>query len=234
MADYTLIQSGDADAAENVGALAGDTDRNGIVSGLGLSNYDAATPSVDVGAGKTVHVLDSALAEWTEDDGTQQSEQRDQVQLVCHLDAQTVSLTDGDVNHLYVEPNWDTDDSPAIVGNTTGSAPSTDALKIAEVDTANDTLSERWAVIEEDGTLSYPDPGAANTALSSLPSGVAVIDRANGVRMVDGTVSATTLEATDSLSNPTYPTLGDVPTNLPEGTQVYVEDENAIYVEDGT
>ena len=47
-------------------------------------------------------------------------------------------------------------------------------------------------------------------------------------------VSADALEATAELGNPTYPTLSDVPTNLPEGTQVYVEDENAIYVEDGT
>jgi 3D (Asp-Asp-Asp) domain-containing protein len=47
-------------------------------------------------------------------------------------------------------------------------------------------------------------------------------------------LSPATLEATAELGNPTYPTLADVPTTLPEGTQVYVEDENAIYVEDGT
>jgi 3D (Asp-Asp-Asp) domain-containing protein len=47
-------------------------------------------------------------------------------------------------------------------------------------------------------------------------------------------ISVSTLEATAELGNPTYPTLSDVPTSLPEGTQVYVEDENAIYVEDGT
>lgn len=47
-------------------------------------------------------------------------------------------------------------------------------------------------------------------------------------------VTADALDATAELGNPTYPTLSDVPTTLPEGTQVYVEDENAIYVEDGT
>jgi len=46
--------------------------------------------------------------------------------------------------------------------------------------------------------------------------------------------TANTFEATDAFINPTYQTLSDVPTNLPEGTQVYVKDENSIYVEDGT
>jgi 3D (Asp-Asp-Asp) domain-containing protein len=55
----------------------------------------------------------------------------------------------------------------------------------------------------------------------------------NGQWVFDSIVSDT-LEATDELGNPTYPTLSDVPTNLPEGTQVYVKDENAVFVEDGT
>jgi len=42
------------------------------------------------------------------------------------------------------------------------------------------------------------------------------------------------IEATNALELPTYPTLGDVPTTLSEGTLVYVEDANEIYVEDGT
>jgi hypothetical protein len=46
--------------------------------------------------------------------------------------------------------------------------------------------------------------------------------------------TANTFEATDAFINPTYETLSDVPTNLPEGTQVYVKDENSIFVEDGT
>jgi len=49
-----------------------------------------------------------------------------------------------------------------------------------------------------------------------------------------GTVSADAVTAADELGNPTYATLSDVPTNLPEGTQVYVKDENEIYIEDGT
>jgi hypothetical protein len=233
MARYTVLQSGDFNAAENFGALAGDIDRNGIVSGLALSNYDSAAPSIDVAAGKTVHVVDSQTAEAELDDGTTISEQRDQVQLVCHVDSQTVSLTDGTVNELYLDPQPASDDSPQVVSVTSGSPPA-DAVKIGEVDSSTDTVSSQWNKIEDDGTLSFPDADAANAALSSLPDGVGVIDRTNGVLIYDDKVSAEALEATAELGNPTYATLSDVPTTLPEGTQVYVEDENQIYVEDGT
>jgi len=47
-------------------------------------------------------------------------------------------------------------------------------------------------------------------------------------------VTGDTTSATNALELPTYPTLGDVPTTLTEGTLVYVEDANEIYVEDGT
>lgn len=43
-----------------------------------------------------------------------------------------------------------------------------------------------------------------------------------------------TVDVTSEFGNPTYATLSDVPNDLPEGTQVYVKDENQIYVEDGT
>jgi len=51
-----------------------------------------------------------------------------------------------------------------------------------------------------------------------------------------GADSATvgSLEANTELGNPTYPTLADVPTTLSKGAQVYVQDEDRIYVEDGT
>jgi len=201
MARYTVLQSGDFNAAENFGALAGDIDRNGIVSGLALSNYDSAAPSIDVAAGKTVHVVDSQTAEAKLDDGTTISEQRDQVQLVCHVDSQTVSLTDDTANELYLDPQPASDDSPQLVSVTSGSPP-TDAVKIGEVDTSNDTVSEQWNKIEDDGTLSFPDADAANAALSSLPDGVVVIDRTNGVRMANGGISVPTLEAKGSFTDP--------------------------------
>jgi len=194
MARYTLIQSGDFNAAENIGALAGDIQREGIVSGLGVSGFDPSVPDIDVAAGKTGHLIDSQTAEATLDDGTTVSEQRDQVQLISHVDPQTVGLTDNTINELYLTPQPAVDDSPNVVATTTGD-PTADAVKIGEVDTTTDTVSEQWNLIRADGTLSYPDSDAANTALQSLPTGVAVIDRKNGVRLSNGAISADTLEA---------------------------------------
>jgi len=210
MARYTLIQSGDFNAAENVGALAGDIRREGIVDGLRLSNLDTAAPSIDVAAGKTVHIVPTQVAEATLDDGSTVSEQRDQVQLVAHVDSQTVSLTDGTVNELFLDPQVNTDDSPQVEVITTGTTPS-NAVKIGEVDTSADTVSGRFNKIEPDGTLSFPDADAASAALSSLPDGVGVIDRTNGVLIYDDTVSAATLEAKDTGTDPS--TDGEITNN---------------------
>jgi len=201
MARYTLIQSGDFNAAENIGALAGDTQREGIVSGLNFSAFAPSVPEIDVAAGKTAHIIDSQTAEATADDGTTITEQRDQVRLICHVDAQTVGLTDAAVNELYLTPQPDIDDSPAVVATTSGD-PTTDALKIGEVDTNANTVSEQWNLITEDGTLSYPDADAANSELQSLPTGVSVINRATGTRITDGGVSVSSVEAVDSFTGP--------------------------------
>ena len=42
------------------------------------------------------------------------------------------------------------------------------------------------------------------------------------------------VSAEDSLTLPVYSTFGDVPTDLPEGTLVWVADENTVYKETGT
>jgi len=198
MARYTLIQSGDFNAAENIGALAGDIQREGIVSGLGLSGFDASVPEIDVSAGKTVHLIDSQTAEATLDDGTTVSEQRDQIQLISHVDPQTVGLVDNAINELYLTPQPAVDDSPNVVATTTGD-PTPDALKIGEIDTTNNTVSEQWNLIRADGTLSYPDVDAATTALQSLPTGVTVIDRDTGTQISDADLDVPSI-AVDSIS----------------------------------
>ncbi|MEG9884958.1 MAG: hypothetical protein V6Z86_10245 [Hyphomicrobiales bacterium] len=91
--------------------------------------------------------------------------------------------------NLYLTPQPAVDDSPNVVATTTGD-PTPDALKIGEVDTATDTVSERWNLIRADGTLSYPDADAAGAVLQSLPAGVTVIDRSNDVRITDGNLNA--------------------------------------------
>jgi len=86
-------------------------------------------------------------------------------------------------------------------------------------------LPSGWSFEENaDGEVIITDSGGATIGRR---------DETNGEWVFDSIVGDT-LEATAELGNPTYPTLSDVPTTLPEGTQVYVEDENALYVEDGT
>ena len=46
-------------------------------------------------------------------------------------------------------------------------------------------------------------------------------------------IDAASVSATESITLPVYPTLGDVPTTLDEGTLVWVADENAVYKETG-
>lgn len=187
MTDYTLIQSGDPDAAENVGAALGTiADIPILVEGLGVSNYDAGAPAVDLNAGKTCHILDTALSEWTDDQGNQQSETVHEVRFVCHLDARTgIGLTDADVNHVFVDPQWDTDDSPQIVVNTTNNLPLSTAVKIAEIDTSADTFTDQWN-LSRWGTLSYPNQSAASSEDSQgrLPEGTNVYDRTNDAQFV--------------------------------------------------
>jgi hypothetical protein len=194
MARYTLIQSGDFNAAENVGALAGDIKREGIVDGLELSNLDTAAPSIDVAAGKTVHIVSTQVAEATLDDGTTVAEQRDQVQLVAHVDSQTVSLTEDTTNELFLDPRVDTDDSPRVEVVTTGT-PSSNAVKIGSVDTGTDTVSSQWNLINPDGTLSFPDQEAATASLTTLPDGTTVLDRSSGTRLTNGALDASTITA---------------------------------------
>jgi hypothetical protein len=86
-----------------------------------------------------------------------------------------------------------------------------------------------------------------------LPSGWSIKENASGeviIQDTGGTVIARrdetnsewvfdsfvadAIESVNKIENPTYATLADVPTTLDEGTQVYVESENAVYVEDGT
>jgi len=141
-----------------------------IVDGLGLTNYSASTPSIDVTAGKAVVTRASAT------DGSNVS--IDGQSIVAQLDARTgVSLTDGAVNELFVAVDTDALDNPRIAASTTG-APSDPSTKIGEIDTSADTTSEGWNRIADDGTLTYPDSDAATAASSRLQEGTIVYERA--------------------------------------------------------
>lgn len=106
-----------------------------VETGLTVT-LDAATPAFDLSAGMCV-VTDASAQE------AQTSEVRDQgVSYSAILSQRTgVALTDNDVNHVYVQVDLSTDDTIDVVVNTTGSKPTEPSLKIAEIDTSNDTVT---------------------------------------------------------------------------------------------
>lgn len=127
-------QSGDPNYAENFAQLIGQSDLSNFVEyGLNFT-VDYAAPSVEVSEG-VCFVYSSTGSTSGGDSLSGQN-------YVTQLASTTVSLTDGDVNHIYVNPNVGTDDSPSIEAVLSeGNAPST-SVKIGEVDTTNDTSTE--------------------------------------------------------------------------------------------
>jgi len=177
--------TGDNNDAARFGALVGATQPvSCIINGLTFSNVDFTNLTVDIDSGKFYAVADDvgvATANETRDD-------------VAHVNGHTgttgLSLTDSAINHVYAYTDLDLKDDVKITINTTNTSPSYPSVKIGEIDTTDNTVSEQWNLITEDGTLSYPNADAANTALQSLPTGVTVIDRLNDVRITNGDLNA--------------------------------------------
>jgi hypothetical protein len=79
------------------------------------------------------------------------------------------------------------------------------------------------------------EPAGAAMKLAIIDTAADTVDVVNSAPDISADeLTASAVNAGDALGNPVYPTLGDVPTNFPEGTQVYVSDEDRTYVEDGT
>jgi len=191
MVQLTFPQAGDLPDAAYF-AFARGRGRSGIINGLTLTP-DFSVPEVTVAAGKAI--IDRGEME-TEHPNITPSETVSDAAAAVEIESQTVPLTTGATNELYLDVNVGNDDSGTVVATTAGSAPTTASFKIGEVDPVNDTTSEQWNKIEDDGTLSFPDADAAGAVLSSLPPGVAVIDRLNEVRIVDS------VKATESVTDP--------------------------------
>ena len=132
----TGASEGDYDDAANFASLAHATGlKDYVVQGLNFT-LNAATPSLDISKGKAV-VTDNAAQ------GNQSTETRDGVAFVAEMDARTgIGLTDGDVNHVFLQVDLSSDDTINIIVNTTGSSPSEPFVKLGTVDTSGDTVSE--------------------------------------------------------------------------------------------
>jgi len=173
MTELTFPQHGDLPDASYWAFAAGTPPTSCIVSGLALTP-DYAVPDVDVAGGKAVinrGEMDTADPRIDPPESLQDSV------AVVQVESQTVALDDGATNHLWLQANVASDDSPQVVANTTGTAPTTASVKIGEVDTAADTASGQWRLVAPDGTLTFPSKTAASAATGELADGTVVYDR---------------------------------------------------------
>ena len=136
MTDFTWPQSGDwADAANFAFADRKENVVDYVEEGLNFT-VDYVTPAVDISAGKAIVSDPSA-------DSSNTGETRNNVAYAVWLNARSgVGLTDAAVNHIWMDAQVGSDDSPRIVVNTDNTQPTSHSIKIGEIDTSNDTSTE--------------------------------------------------------------------------------------------
>jgi len=174
MVELTFPQPGDLPDAAYF-AFATGRARSGIINGLTFA-ADFTVPEVTVDPGKAV--IDRGDMT-TVHPNIDPAETVSDAVAVVEIESQTVALASGTLNHIFLDANVANDDSGTVVANTTGAKPTTASLKIGEVDTSNDTTSEGWNRIADDGTLTYPDSSAATDASVRLQEGTIVYERAS-------------------------------------------------------
>jgi len=170
----TFPQPGDLPDAAFFAFVSG-RGRSGIISGLTFTP-DFTIPEVAVDPGKAV--IDRGDMT-TSHPNIDPAETVSDAVAVVEIESQTVALASGSLNHVFLDAGIANDDSGGIITNTTGTKPTTESLKIGEVDTSADTTSEGWNRIADDGTLTFPDSDAATDASSRLQEGTIVYERAN-------------------------------------------------------
>jgi len=176
MSDNTLFpQHGDEPDAALFAALGGTVPNPGFIeSGFEFSNVDFTNLTFDVARGKAFIIRGSMTTASSDIDP---AKTLDDVVEVVQFEGETgISLTDGQVNEIYLDGRADSDDSPQILVD-----PSVedDMLKIGEIDTSADTTSPQWYLSGNDGTLTFPSEAAADSAAASLREGTELYDRAS-------------------------------------------------------
>jgi hypothetical protein len=174
MVELTFPQPGDLPDAAYF-AFATGRARSGIINGLTFA-ADFTVPEVTVDPGKAV--IDRGDMT-TVHPNIDPAETVSDAVAVVEIESQTVALASGTLNHIFLDANVANDDSGAVVANTTGTKPTNASLKIGEIDTSANSVSEGWNRIADDGTLTFPDSGAASDASSRLQEGTIVYERAS-------------------------------------------------------
>lgn len=132
---HVFPQNGDNNDAEHFGQLVSHPLLDDqVITGCGFT-YDGAVPEVTVAQGVVSINVGTQTAPSTGEDVLA-------VAITVQLPQQTVALTDSATNHVYVEPDTATQDNASVQAYTsTGTAPA-NALKIGEIDTSADSVTE--------------------------------------------------------------------------------------------
>jgi len=104
-----------------------------------------------------------------------------------------------------------------------------DAIFDPQVDADRDAADE--TVVDLVGNVDATTPTTVAHRVTTGGSGVTVSER---VARVGSSVQAESLSASGALRNPRFQTLADVPNDIPVGTQVFIQSENRLFIEDGT
>lgn len=166
---HVFPQNGDDPDSANFGQLIGQANLTDFV-GRGLSiSPDFPNNSATVSDGVAYIQVSS--------DTTDGGETRLQTGYVVQYGGGSVTLTDGTVNYVYLYPDIDINDSAYIDVNTDDTPTSPDALKLGEIDTSADTVTETnrlpsidaASVSAEDVSLgAVSSDGSTTTIASSL------------------------------------------------------------------
>ena len=155
---HVFPQTGDNDDAENFAQMIGHSVLSNYVrTGMGLTP-DYTNLSVTVGDGVCFIATGSSTASST-------SETRLRTNHVVQVAQDTLALTDAAVNHIYVEPTLGTDDSASYAAYTDETNAGANALKIGEVDTSNNTSTEKNRDVTIDNNLKLSGELTENASL---------------------------------------------------------------------
>lgn len=135
--DFTFPQSGDADYADNFGTWLGRSNITDYIEEGFTFTVDYGVPEVTVSEGKAFISIPDATIGAT-------SETRLTIDYCIIKPSETLSLTDSDVNYVYLTPNVGTNDDPVFSVYTNEANAGSTELKLGEIDTSADTKDEAF------------------------------------------------------------------------------------------
>lgn len=132
---HTFPQAGDTDDAANFAQHLGRANISNYVEDGMEFTVDYGVPEVTVSDGKAYVLVDSVDAALS---GNTLSYGADHV---VEFTSQTQGLVDNATNYVWLDAQLDTDNSPQLQANTTGSAPTTDSVLLGTVDASDNTFT---------------------------------------------------------------------------------------------